>query len=343
MEGRRVLHVLVYVLLSVILLSLGAEVIVRLFGFEPFINDCSSRIRIEPVDKLISEDPELGFVYPPGTYKAIFPSGYSHSFIILNGSTRVTRTISSYSGGEGGSGLWIFGCSYTFGESLEDNETYAWLLQETLPEYDVVNFGHMGYGTLQSLIQFRRALGEGDKPDIVIVSYASLHDDRNILSRSRSKNVITCRNFTLNLPFARFDGKKLEYGSGRLEYWTPPLIRYSALVNLVDDVYTILEEGSFRGHDVSKALLLEFSRISRGKGIVLVVAGMRSDPETVEMIQYLKGRGIHAVDVSDHGFDIKDFNQPHSWHPSPLANRKYAGRLHEYLMENVFNGSGQMD
>src|SRR3989442_4574849 len=35
--------------------------------------------------------------------------------------------------------------------------SYPWLLQEKFPNYDVVNFGVMGYGTVQSLIQDRKS------------------------------------------------------------------------------------------------------------------------------------------------------------------------------------------
>ncbi len=50
----------------------------------------------------------------------------------------------------------FFGCSYTFGEGLNDGETFAWKTAEALgPRYQVVNFGFSGYGPHQFLAQLQ--------------------------------------------------------------------------------------------------------------------------------------------------------------------------------------------
>lgn len=50
----------------------------------------------------------------------------------------------------------LFGCSFTFGEGLNDKETLAWKLGEELgPRYKVYNFGFSGYGPhhMQAIIE----------------------------------------------------------------------------------------------------------------------------------------------------------------------------------------------
>lgn len=53
----------------------------------------------------------------------------------------------------------LFGCSFTFGEGVEDKETYAYKLGELLGErYQVYNFAHRGYGAHQMLAQIESGI-----------------------------------------------------------------------------------------------------------------------------------------------------------------------------------------
>jgi hypothetical protein len=75
----------------------------------------------------------------------------------------------------------ILGDSFTFGDEVSDDETYAFYLQQMLPQAEVINMGVHGYGHDQMLILLRE---EGIKyePDIVIVGFLALDMSRNLLS-----------------------------------------------------------------------------------------------------------------------------------------------------------------
>lgn len=48
--------------------------------------------------------------------------------------------------------LLLFGCSFTFGEGLSDEETWAWRLSQDLgPDWQVTNYSFFGYGAQQML------------------------------------------------------------------------------------------------------------------------------------------------------------------------------------------------
>ena len=76
--------------------------------------------------------------------------------------------------------ILILGDSFTFGDEVSDNETYAHYLQEMLPDTEVINMGVHGYGHDQMLILFKE---EGIKyqPDIVILGFLPLDMSRNLL------------------------------------------------------------------------------------------------------------------------------------------------------------------
>lgn len=70
--------------------------------------------------------------------------------------------------------LWFFGCSYTFGTFLDNEETFAHQIAVRHPDWDVRNFGVSGYGTLQGLLQLRE-LCRSDRPDLVFFLYLRGH------------------------------------------------------------------------------------------------------------------------------------------------------------------------
>lgn len=57
--------------------------------------------------------------------------------------------------------LLLFGCSYTFGASLEDNETWAWKLGKLLgPEWRISNYAYNAFGAQQMLTMLEEDLVE---------------------------------------------------------------------------------------------------------------------------------------------------------------------------------------
>lgn len=54
--------------------------------------------------------------------------------------------------------ITTFGDSFTFGDEVAVEATFQWILEQRLPDTEVLNFGVSGYGTDQALLRFR-ALG----------------------------------------------------------------------------------------------------------------------------------------------------------------------------------------
>jgi hypothetical protein len=75
----------------------------------------------------------------------------------------------------------VLGDSFTFGEEVSDDETYAHDLEATLSNAEVLNLGVQGYGQDQMALYLKE---EGIKyhPDIVILGFAYLDIYRNIES-----------------------------------------------------------------------------------------------------------------------------------------------------------------
>lgn len=331
---RKVLTNLLIASLSVTL-SIGfAEVLLRTFGFKPW--PAQKQIRIEPGGRWVRPHPVLGYSLIPGKFKVTFPSGYSCTMTHSEDGHRITHPPVLGSGQSPKGEIWVFGCSFTYSLSLNDDETYAWQLQERLPEYEIINFGVSGYGTLQALLQFREALKRGTKPRAVIYAYASFHDERNTFLTKR--RVAAGRGIeemlSIHLPYVRFDRE------GKLIYLTIdakpkglPFVYHSALMRLLEEKLFNLEDYYAHSHEVTKVLIRDFHQLAQENGVEFAVAGI--DRDSREMLRYLRDCGIKTVDISVNLDGKENRNWPHDSHPNAQANQKYAENLERSLKQNI--------
>lgn len=73
----------------------------------------------------------------------------------------------------------VYGDSFTFGEEVGDEQTYAHRLQSQLPNFEVLNFGTHGYGHDQIYLYMQDTMEHYD-PDIVVVGYVRDNARRNM-------------------------------------------------------------------------------------------------------------------------------------------------------------------
>jgi hypothetical protein len=235
-------------------------------------------------------------------------------------------------------GLWIFGCSLTYGWAINDQDTFAWLLQEKFPQYEVDNFGVSGYGTVHAYQQITEALKTRAKPKIIIIAYGSFHDTRNVCSRHYRKAIIPHADLgNLKFLWARFDREgRLVYSQEQAGYTEVPFMRYSAFIHRLEESYNRRERETLKHHEVSRAVMADVIRLCREQGITILVAGLQADDITSQMLACAKEQGAYVVDIA---VDLKikeNTNLPHDGHPSPKANREYAARLAAFLQTTVF-------
>ncbi|MEP6486194.1 SGNH/GDSL hydrolase family protein [Microcoleus vaginatus GB2-A3] len=330
-----IFQLITYLIFPIFLSITTAEIVLRVAGYKPWQIE-NVDVAVEPKGNFFTKDSELGYKHLPGKFKVTLNGNYSFNTTHINNSLRITHPLNTYNLlSSKKSEIWIFGCSFTYGWSLNDSETYAWLLQEKLPKYEIVNFGVNGYGTLHSLIQFKEALKLGNKPKIAVIAYAGFHDRRNTLLRARRKQMAAWNKLgILFQPDARLNGENnFTYSMAKLEYREFPLMRVSALSHFLEVNYNQFEEGLYRSHEVSKAIIEEFNRVAEANSVKLVVAGINAG--SAKMLEELSQEGIATADIS---VDLKipaNNNLPHDIHPSAIANRQYAEKLASFLQGNV--------
>jgi hypothetical protein len=331
---------LIFGVVSVALMAMltlaAAELVARLTGMQPW-DKADLQIQVTPGGRLFTPHPTRGYAQLPGAFLVTLADGYSFTLTHLPSGLRITHPLAGYNEARSKPEIWIMGCSFTHGWSLNDQETYPWLLQARLPQYEVVNYGVEGYGTLHALLQLREALITQPSPRAVVYAYASLHDERNTFLRHRRKTIAPRNRLgPLIQPYVRLDRHgRLRSAMATVEYTEFPFMRYSAFVHFLEMTYNQWEDSWSHSHQVSQRLLLEMAELANQYHVEFILATIAEDARTGEMLAFAQAQGLMGVDISVSSSRPEYTNQPHDSHPSPLANAHYAERLETFLRTTV--------
>jgi len=85
--------------------------------------------------------------------------------------------------------MYIFGDSLVFGEGVNDEQTFSFLLQQARPDFNVKLFALGGYSTIQNFLTFNKLKTLINSDDIVILGYADFFDERNVVAPSRLREI----------------------------------------------------------------------------------------------------------------------------------------------------------
>lgn len=320
---RRILLILSATALSLVLLAAGLEVLARLSGAVPW-RPTAPNITVEPGGRLYERDDLLGYRHLPGKYRVVLSGRHTFTMTHDANGRRITsgRTPAPAAREE----VWILGCSFTHGWSVNDSETYSWLLQEEFPQYEIVNFGVGGYGTIHSLLQFQQAIKARRRPIAVVVAYAYFHDERNVFSRYRQKVAANWSHFgPLVQPFGRVDANgNLQLFMASTEFQEFPLMRWSAFSSLLEQKYSAYHDARLESRVVTEAIFRRLQADTRAQGIPLLIAEIDGQSG---IAVFARKNGIAyadiAVDLNTRGAR----NFPFDPHPTARTHRKYARRL----------------
>lgn len=227
----------------------------------------------------------------------------------------------------------FFGCSYTFGEGVENNETFPYYFSEFALEYMPYNYGFHGYGPQEMLAKLQyNSLTKEIKEIQGIGIYLYLpdtHEQRAI------GNMSVFNGWGKNMPFYTFDFhrnlmRKGSFSSGR------PVISY--LYSLLGQSYVIKYFGiQFPSKLTEKhyrltAKIIEEAKNEFNKKFMSDHFYVIIYPNTTRknIIPYLQKAGIIYFDYSDL-FDssLEQYNIIGDGHPSSEAYKILAKKLSE--------------
>jgi hypothetical protein len=305
-------------IISAGLLLASSEVLLRLEGYAPW----ERPVRRQPV--MHEPDPVLGWRAKPGTweFQPYAPEGRPFRVTIHAGGRRAT----SRAGNPDGRPLVLVGGSFTEGAGVADEETYAWRLQEHLPELRVLNYGTAAYGTYQSLLMLEEVLpGLGD-PAAVIYGVIGHHKRRNGASPTWLE-IMTARTSAsrAGLPWVSLDGEGRLVREPLLAWPTLPGRHLLATVAFAERMWVEFEARDRGGgrRRMRQELTREMAELASRYGAAFAAVILSSPPREVEELRSeLRDLGIRTADCA---FELTpELQVPGDVHPNGEMHARYA-------------------
>lgn len=217
---------------------------------------------------------------------------------------------------EVGQNIAVYGCSFTYGTGLADEETFCALLQKEYPDHRILNRGIGGHGTVQNLLQLRRDIAAG-AVDAAVFAIISDHRFRNVAHPQRMRYYLKPQWHKLgveHVPVAKItSGGKVEIDYCAL--WQP-VIRDADFDMFLPDDYML---------NVATLAVLDLVRTTAQEaGIPLRFVML--DQHDPDFNAALIERFSDAVDASTPE-DSEHTFLPRNQHPNDHANTLFAQRL----------------
>ena len=324
-------------LIPLLLFALMAELAIRVYFYQkhgPYSTGISALYHqlvswkerryadAKQIPPLFQRDPVVGYKSVPGVHELVFERGrqtLKAKVTIGKDGYRVTSPDPERYVGK--PEIWIFGCSFTYGWGLNDQDTYSWLLQKRFPGWRVRNLGQPGYGNLQALLQLEHAVSAGERlPAIALFVYNPFHRERNAGAYSFLSRMT---------------------GHGTADYSYPIAAINEA--GLVDVQWVYLHTAGKPRPDpedwydiaVTKPIFYRLWTLCSSHHI-RPIFGLQSGTTNDPIAQYAKHRGFTVINFSvdlreDSGRKYQ--NLPFDTHPNRLANLEYAHKLIPELLE----------
>jgi len=160
-------------------------------------------------------DPELGWSLKPDIESPFFSSEYN--VLVKQNQYGMRDKVYKKENDPKKIRIAVAGDSFAWGFGVENNQTFAKVLEEKLGKnFEVLNFGVSGYGTDQEFLQFKSRILEF-KPDILIITFFP-NDIENIMNSVQygyNKPLFILDNGKLkltNMPVPITKEEKAQYG-----------------------------------------------------------------------------------------------------------------------------------
>lgn len=232
----------------------------------------------------------------------------------------------------------FYGCSFTYGMSVNDHENYPFLLQRTFPELEIHNRAVSGHSQIQLLNRLLRQPEEFKNTKCLVLNYLSFHDERNTLNPNFQQKVnigfqIREKEYDLLDDFY-FPKASLKEGHLSLDKMHIREIKKSLFLEqnsvLIHALKTALRNMSVdeeMDFEVSKSLVKAIAIKAEEMGIPFVLTVMSNDSRGKQMMSYAQQLNIEVLDISVDFSDPVMTNQPYDPHPSAKAHQIFADKL----------------
>jgi hypothetical protein len=329
---RSALTKLTYFVSVMLILVAAGEITARMMGYRPY-QEVRQSIKITPEGRFYQADSLLGYKGKPGHFDLVLSDSLRFSVMHDSEGWRITApdSVDRDSLQE----IWIFGCSFTHGYGVNDDQNFPWLLQQAIPQYRIRNFGMDGYSTLHAWLLLQNLVADGKRPAAVILAHGAFHEQRNTANRYWHKALHGQQIAEdIRYPFLRFDENdslRLQYS--KLEYHLLPLQKQLALLALIEEEWNQSEEDGLRSSYITEVLIERINELCHKIKAKFILAGIYQHPQTSKMLEIFHLDQVATVDISQELSKPEMRILPGNGHPNAKAHALMADKLLHFLQQ----------
>ncbi len=310
----RTISRLALLLFSAALSLAAAELILRLEGYRPWTYVQTDRN--EPT--MFEYDGELGWRTKTGYYLVppYDPSGATTHYSFLAGGLRKSSAGQTDTR-DARPKLIVAGCSFTQGWAISDEETYPWKLQDSFPNYEVLNYGTAGYSTYQSLLMLERVLPTTQNANVLLYGFSDKHEVRNVAGADWAKKIsMYSKRGQIFVPYVSLGPQGLLVRHPPEAYPSFPLREHSSMVALAENGYAELKakKRTKDRREATQRLILQMRDLARKYGMEFVIVFLNMDDEAKSDYQNFSAENhLRSIDCSQkltEGMTVKGEGHP---------------------------------
>ena len=323
-------------LLSIFFIISALELFIRYVLKDSPRQELNFDLKNQPVSFV--EDSVLGWKPKPGEY--IFKPWSK------NGKkTKLTNLIDGgrFNGIKNKKEKIIFiGGSLTQGWAVNDDETFTWLLQKKIQNYDIKNYGVGGYGGVQSFLKLKQVFDNQKNIKLVIYGFIPHHESRNIASGSwmylLNKGSSGTKG-TISLPYGSIKNKQLKINKPK-KYLKLPFGDKSALIAKIEKRILKISslKRSYQETDISMQVILNMKKISEQYSAEFILLVLNKIPDKKKIIydSFFKVKSIQNINC--YFLEEEKHRVEGEGHPNDLAHSTVSDCIYNqiYLKNKKF-------
>lgn len=323
-----------YIIITIILIFIITEILLRFIGFSPKV--FNQKFISKPEISFVPDS--LGISLKNGKYKININNCIEFVATHNSEGRRITSKINNVHKNK----IFIYGCSYAYGFGINDEKTYPYLLQNLLNNHEIYNYAVPGSGTIQSFLKLKKTLEKGERPKIVVISYATFHEERNQLTRSYESKLFEGIKYNKGLVLSKYyyprctiknNDIEIEYIDIVKDFYPVPMVKFSAISYFINQIWNNISKKNTVGFPVTKKIFIDLQKLAFQYGFKLIIADVLNIRKSSEIKTFCFENNLNYVNLfpnySEESFSLA----PCDLHPNYKAHEIYAKNLYEYIIK----------
>lgn len=232
--------------------------------------------------------------------------------------------------------VWLYGCSFFYGFGLPDSHAVGAQLGSILPNYNIRNRAVSGYGNVQMYLKMKEDESHWREGDVVIMTYASFHAERNVMALSYRNKLYTFGQGKLtdvNFPMIEETDGKLHIKHDRFDYPAFPLREQSSVFYGLELLRNRFLDDPKNAETLSHRFMTKIASEFKDKSYRCAFARLSNDQMTQSLFETLAADGHQCIDVSLNFADTAYNLLPLDAHPNESAHAYFAHQIAQWVTE----------